>query len=105
MYYDYIIMLQTKIHSRSDETIRTQITLTRELKKLVDQQTSLTGESMSQYLRRAALLRLHLEQSEKTSLKELASKIIGSINLKTHPNWKSKASVQTWSRKIRENWQ
>ena len=46
--------------SDDDKVVRTQITLTENLKKLIEERTVLKNESLSGYLRRAALLLLFL---------------------------------------------
>ncbi len=38
----------------------------------------------------------------KKELKDLAKKIIGSVNLRKHPNWQDTKSLQNWLRSLRE---
>lgn len=88
----------------NDKAVRTQITLTQILKNEVETIASEKGESLSEYLRKAAIIRLLLEKQEKEDLSKLADKVIGSIKAENHPNWKTKADIYAWSRKIREEW-
>lgn len=88
----------------NDKAVRTQITLTQILKNEVENIASEKGESLSEYLRKAAIIRLLLEKQDKEDLSKLADKVIGSIKSKNHPNWKTKADIYAWGRKIREEW-
>ena len=91
--------------SDTDRIVRTQITLTSELKKLIEKKAKLKGESLSGYLRRAAMLQLRREAQEKKDLEELANKVIGSIDLEKHSYWKDKKSVNKWLRNLRSEWE
>lgn len=88
----------------TDEPVRTQITLTAGLKQLVEAAARQRNESLSEYLRRAAALRLVLEQDETVNREELAETIFGSMRLDDHPVWKSKQAIYRWSRNIRKEW-
>jgi hypothetical protein len=74
------------------------------LKKAIEAKRRLTGESLSAYLRRAAVLRLLVEEEEKEELKRLAKIAIGSVSLKDHPEWKNKSKLQKWLKELREEW-
>ena len=87
-----------------DKTIRTQITLTTHLKALIEQQAAHQGISLSEYLRQAALTKYQLEKQEKIDRKKLAEKLLGSINLKKHPEWSNSRKIYQWSRNIRKEW-
>lgn len=97
-------MIQIQSIGTNDKAVRTQITLTENLKALVTDMANERGESLSEYLRRAALIKILLDKQEKDDLGKLANSLIGSIKLKNHPNWKTKADIYKWSRKIREEW-
>lgn len=90
--------------SDSDRVVRTQITLTEKLKKLIEERTALKKESLSEYLRRAALILLLVEEKEKTELEDLANLIIGSVDDQKNPQWKSFAQVKKWVRTLRKEW-
>ncbi len=90
--------------SKNDKAVRTQITLTDQLKYHVEQMASQRGESLSEYLRKAAIIRLLLEKQEQEDLKKLANRVVGSIKINNHPNWNSKEEIYRWSRKIRSQW-
>ena len=49
----------------TDKSIRTQITLTAQIKALIEKEARKRKESLSEYLRKAALLRFLLEEEEK----------------------------------------
>lgn len=97
-------MINLQTLSDDDKGVRTQITLTKKLKTLVEGVASLNGESLSGYLRKAALLRLKLEQQAHDERVKLAQKVIGSLKNSRNPLWKDKKSIYAWSRKIREEW-
>lgn len=86
-------------------TIRTQISLTPAIKKAIEAKRRLTGESLSAYLRQAALMRILAEKEEKEDLKRVARNFVGAGKMqKTHPHWKNKVVVHRWLRKLREEW-
>ncbi len=88
----------------SDEKIRAQVVLTSLLKRLIETQRRTTGETLSEYLRKAAILRILAEDEEHRELDTLANLLIGSVSLKKHPEWKTKAKVTSWVRKLRNEW-
>lgn len=98
MYYHYIIM-------QTATTIRTQISLTPEIKRAIEARKRLTGESLSEYLRKAALIRLMSEDEEDKELERLAQTVIGSVSLKDHSEWKTKKKVQKWLTSLRKSWE
>lgn len=97
-------MINLQTLSSNDKGIRTQITLTRHLKKMVEDVATIRGESLSEFLRKAALIRLSAEQKDSEDRKILAQKVIGSLKNTRNPAWKDKKSIYKWSRKIREEW-
>lgn len=90
--------------TENDKSVRTQITLTKKLKKIVEDMASERGESLSEFLRKAAMIRVLVEDQGKEDLGRVAKRVIGSIDLKKHPVWKSKSGIYKWSRKIRKEW-
>lgn len=84
-------------------TLRTQISLTPEIKKAIEAKRRLTGESLSAYLRQAAAIRLMIEIEEKEELKRLARVVIGSVNLKSHPEWQTKKRLTAWLNELRRD--
>lgn len=78
---------------------RTQIILPKDLREKVDQVISKTGESMAQYLRRAAVAQLEREQNHFADLKKLANDVIGSVSNKSL----SKDKVLKWQRQMRKD--
>lgn len=86
-------------------TIRTQISLIPEIKKAIEAKKRLTGETLSAYLRKAALIHLVAEEEEKKELENLAKAVIGCVSLKQHSEWSTKRKVQSLLRKIRTEWE
>ncbi|RLC34268.1 hypothetical protein DRH14_03360 [Candidatus Shapirobacteria bacterium] len=89
---------------QDDEIIRTQITLTTGLKKLIENNAKKKKQSLSEYLRRAALLNLLIDKGEEEDLDKLADRVVGSVNLKNHVEWKNKQAVNKWVRDLRSEW-
>lgn len=106
VYHCYTMKLMRNVWAEieNDEKIRSQVVLTASLKQWIEAKRRLTGETLSQYLRRAALLRLLAEEEEKKELERLAQLIIGSISLDKHPEWKTKKSLQKWLKDLRKEW-
>ena len=82
--------------SDDDYAVRTQITLTKNIKKLVNKHARTTGESLSEYLRKAALVRILVESKDINDLKKLANRVVGSVDLKRHPEWRNEKEIQKW---------
>lgn len=97
-------MKATSLLTQDDKTVRTQITLTKKLKQLVEEKAHLRGESLSEYLRRAALVTLLVEEDKKEERRRLAKIMIGSVNLKKNPQWSNKKKIRGWVRKLRREW-
>lgn len=97
-------MKQLPYISRDDSSVRTQITLTKNIKKLIEKHAQTTGESLSEYLRKAAMVRLLVENKDQNQLKKVADRVIGSVDLNIHPEWKNEKAVQKWVRKLRSEW-
>lgn len=91
--------------SEEKPTIRTQISLTPVIKKAIEAKKRLTGESLSSYLRKAAALRLLVEEEEKRELERLAKVVVGSVSLKKHKEWRTKRKLQRWLKKLRREWE
>lgn len=90
----------------SKPNIRTQITLTTSLKKAIEIHRRLYGESLSEYLRKAALTRLLVETEEKKELATLARHFTRPKAWdREHPYWKNKAGVISWLKKTRAEWE
>lgn len=90
--------------SADDKVVRTQITLTHDLRELLENSGALRHESLSAYLRRAALLSLILDSNQQANYKSLADKVIGAVKLKSHPEWQTKKKAISWVRKTRGEW-
>lgn len=83
-------------------SLRTQISLSPQLRNLINIQKIYMGESLSEYLRKAAILRMVAENIEKKDLNLVAEAVIGKV-LKNKSGWKKIKDVPEWQRKEREN--
>ncbi|MBI3559133.1 ribbon-helix-helix protein, CopG family [Candidatus Gottesmanbacteria bacterium] len=90
--------------SQNDKTVRTQISLTQTLKRLLEEKAILKGQSLSEYLRRAAMVSLILEEQDKQKLKNLANQVIGSVNLANHKEWATVKNLNSWIKNLRSEW-
>ena len=81
---------------------RTQISLSPALKKLVETRSIISNESLSEYLRRAAVLRMAIEDVERNDLKLIAQTVIGSVP-KSKSGWKNVKNIGEWQRKLRKD--
>lgn len=88
----------------NDISVRTQITLTKKIKQLVEEKSVAMGISVSEYLRRAALVVATLDDQEDANMVSLGRKMIGAVDLSKHPEWKDKKSVNKWLSKLRSEW-
>ena len=95
-------MINIQTLSGNDKSVRTQITLTEQLKILVEGMAQEKGESLSEYLRKAAMVRLLVEEDKKQDLEKIALRAVRSLDLKKHPEWNTQKKVYRWARKIRE---
>lgn len=78
---------------------RTQIYLPKDLREEIDKHRSLTGESLAEYLRQAAKLRVAGIKKNKPDLKKLADEITSGVK---ESAWDG-IDVIAWQRKIRED--
>jgi len=83
-------------------TQRTQISLSPKLRELIDAQRLLWQESLSEYLRKAAILRIALEDLEKQDLSYLANAVVGQVSKKTS-GWKNIRDISLWQKKLRKD--
>lgn len=82
------------------QNIRTQIYLPEDLRQEIDKQRHQTGESLAEYLRKAAEQRLKAGKKRKADLKKLAD-LLGSVS-KEESGWKG-INVMEWQREIRKD--
>lgn len=76
---------------------RTQIILPKTLREEIENQRKLTGESLAEYLRKAAEDRIKKEKKRKVDLKRLAEEVVG-----VAAGSRSKTEIAKWEREIRE---
>ena len=79
---------------------RTQIYLPEELRQEIDKSRRESGESMAEYLRKAAEQRLKTGKRRKADLKKLAE-LLGSVS-REDSGWKG-IDVLKWQREIRKD--
>lgn len=77
---------------------RTQIIIPRDLRDEIENQRRITGESLAQYLRKAAAERIKRERKKKQDLKRLAEVVVGSA-----AGLRSKVEVEKWIKEIRRD--
>lgn len=82
--------------------IRTQISLSSELKKLIEMRGAVLNEGLSEYLRRAAVLRMAVDDVERNDLKLIAKTVIGGVS-KSKSGWKNVKNIGEWQRRLRKD--
>lgn len=82
------------MHSTS---LRTQIILPKELREDIDRQRRWAGESLAEYMRKAARERVEKEKKKKADLKKLAA-LVGSLK-----GTKTDAEIAQWEKEIRRD--
>lgn len=75
---------------------RTQIYLPEQLRAEIDKNRRESGESLAEYLRKAAEKRIKTDKKKKTDLKKLAEEVIGSLKI-------SQKEAEKWIREVRED--
>lgn len=75
---------------------RTQIYLPYELRQAIDLDRRVDGESLAEYLRKAAEERLKSRKKKKVDLKKLADQVIGSLKI-------SQDEAKQWIKEIRKD--
>ena len=74
--------------------LRTQIYLPADLRREIDKSRRESGESLAEYLRKAAEKRIETEKNRKNDLKKLAMEVIGSLKI-------SQEEAEEWMGEIR----
>lgn len=80
-------------------SVRTQIYLPRKLREKIDRARRATGESLAEYLRKAAKERVEKEKRNKADLKKLADEVVGTIKKSA---WDD-VNIIKWQREIRSD--
>lgn len=60
------------------------------------------AESLSEYLRKAAMLRMALEDVGKSNLKLVAKAIVGTVS-KSKSGWRNVSNLSGWQRELRRD--
>jgi len=79
--------------------LRTQIYLPKDLREKIDRQRASSGESLADYLRKAAEDRVEKDEKKKENLKKLAEEVFG----KTRKNPISEKRANEWIKQIRKD--
>lgn len=69
-----------------------------DLRREIDKARSLSGESLAEYLRKGAEIKLKQDKKQKTDLKKLADEVIGSLK-----GYRTRKEVLEWEREIRRD--
>jgi len=81
---------------------RTQISLPNDLKALIDAYAAKYGESVSEYLRKAALVRMVIDDADKKDLERIANAVVGTIP-KNKSGWKNVKDLAKWQSNLRRD--
>ena len=84
-------------------SVRTQISLSPNLKKIVARKTAINKESMSEYIRKAIETRIKSEESDDEERMKAVKAFVGSGKAKNYPEWSSKKKIIQWQREMRED--
>ena len=83
--------------------VRTQISLSPSLRKLVAKKTAVNKESMSEYIRKAIEIRIKSEESNDEARMKAVRAFVGAGNRKTHPHWNTDKKIRDWQRMLRKD--
>lgn len=81
---------------------RTQISLSPELKKLIESEGQLLKESLSEYLRKAAILRMVLDANKAKQLELVAEAVVGKV-ARNKSGWKDIKNISLWQSNLRKD--
>ena len=95
MYYYYIM-------NKEKYAVRTQISLSPELKNLIEKESGLLNEGLSEYLRKSAILRMALKIRQENELAVVAEAVVGKVK-KNKGGWKDVKDVKEWQRSQRRH--
>jgi len=86
-------------------SIRTQISLSPTLKRLIDIKRKLWGESLAEYLRKAAMMRILTEAEEEEEMKRIVKLTKGCIDKGKYPELDNLAGIVQWQKEERALWE
>ena len=92
-----------QIQNDSKYSVRTQISLSPKLRKLVAKKTSINKESMSEYIRKAIEIRIKAEEADDEKGMDAVRAFVGAGKGKNYPEWSSKEKIIKWQREMRED--
>lgn len=82
---------------------RTQISLSPTLRRIIEKERASTGESLSEYIRNAIMIRVKKEESTDEARMRAIKAFVGAGKGKSHPHWSSKKKIMKWQREMRED--
>lgn len=85
-------------------SIRTQISLSPTLKRLIDVKRKIWGESLAEYLRKAAVMRFAAEEAVEEEIKRVIKLTKGCIPKGKYLGLDRLAKIVKWQRKERASW-
>ena len=96
--------MKTSSTLKFGENVRTQITLSKELKNRVETRAAAEGKSLAEYLREAAIYYLEQKIDNKRTRQQLADQVVGTLDLNNYPEWQTPEKVTDWVEDLRESW-
>jgi len=87
--------------SHTSKSQRTQIYLPKKLRSEIDAARALTGQSLADFLRGSAVLKIKQLEYKKTNAENLSDEIIGSMDVKNNP-WEG-LDLLEWQRELRQD--
>lgn len=96
--------MSPKLQEILDDTnysLRTQISLSPTLRGHIEAKRKIYGESLAEYIRKAAILRILAEEKERDERRKLAQTLTGSISKNKYKEWSTITKIIKWQRKLR----
>ena len=84
-------------------SLRTQISLSSTLRGYIEVKRKIYGESLAEYMRKAAILRILTEEKEHDERRKLAQTLTGSISKNKYKDWSSITKIVKWQSKLRSD--
>jgi len=93
----------TQKQSDSLYSERTQISLSPEMRRIIEKKRMSSGESMSEYIRKAIIIRVKNEQFTEKDRMRAINAFVGAGKGKYHPHWSNKSKIIKWQREMRQD--
>ena len=98
-----MITTQQQTEKDSRYSLRTQISLSPNLRRLIEQKRAPLGESLSEYIRKAIAIRARNEESTEEVRMKAIKAFIGSGSKKSYPHWNTDKKIRNWQRMMRQD--